>query len=69
MSCVSAGTGHHLSTNMAPVKYVTLVSCDGFEFTLPREACYVSPVLKRSVDPQGGFLEATTGRVVLESLG
>ncbi|KAF3766538.1 POZ domain-containing protein [Cryphonectria parasitica EP155] len=50
----------------APVKYVTLVSCDGLEFTLPREACYVSPFLKRSVDPQGGFREASTGRVTLE---
>ncbi|PSR85533.1 BTB/POZ protein [Coniella lustricola] len=50
---------------MAPVKYVTLVSQDGFEFSLPREACYASAFLKRSLDPEGGFMEANTGRITL----
>lgn len=52
---------------MAPTKYATLVAADGLEFTLPREACYVSPVLKRMVDPAGGFVESR-GRADLPEL-
>lgn len=45
-----------------PTKYVTLVSADGFEFVVPRDACFVSPVLKRMVTLDGGFIENQTGR-------
>lgn len=51
---------------MAPVKYATLVSADGLEFTLPREACFVSPMLKASIE--GGFIEARNSRVVLPEI-
>lgn len=51
---------------MAPVKYASLVSADGLEFTLPQEACLVSPMLKASL--QSGFSEAETGRISLPML-
>lgn len=51
---------------MAPVKYASLVSADGLEFTLPREACLVSPMLKASLE--SGFSETETGRISLPML-
>lgn len=51
-----------------PTKYVMLVSSDGFEFVVPREVCYVSPVLKKMVVPDGAFIENQTGRVVLPNV-
>lgn len=56
------------ATLPTPTKYVTLVSADGFEFVVPREACLVSPVLKRMVVPDGGFIENRTGRMVMSTL-
>lgn len=56
------------TTVPTPTKYVTLVSADGFEFVVPREACLVSPVLKRMVVPDGGFIENRTGRMVMSTL-
>lgn len=56
------------SINMAPSKYITLVSADDFEYVLPREACYASPMLKRTIDPNGGFLESRTGVVRMEDM-
>lgn len=50
-------------SSTTPTKYVTLVSADDFEFVVPREACLVSPVLKRMVVPDGGFIENQTGRM------
>lgn len=35
-----------------PSKYVTLVSADGFEFVVLREATLVSPILKGMLDPR-----------------
>lgn len=54
-------------TVKTPTKYVTLVSSDGFEFVVPREACLVSPVLKRMVVTDGGFIENQTGRMEMTS--
>lgn len=42
---------------MAPSKYITLVSAEGFEYVLPREACQASQMLRTSVDPDKHFKE------------
>lgn len=42
---------------MAPSKYITLVSAEGYEYVLPREACHASKMLRTSVDPDKGFKE------------
>jgi transcription elongation factor B subunit 1 len=49
--------------------YLTLVSADGFEFVVLREAAMVSPVVKNMVNPASGFSEARTGRCCFEDLG
>jgi transcription elongation factor B subunit 1 len=36
----------------APSKYVTLISSDGFEFVVLREAAMVSPIVKGMLDPK-----------------
>ncbi|ROT43454.1 Skp1 family protein, partial [Sodiomyces alkalinus F11] len=41
---------------------VTLVSCDGYEFVVLREAVMVSPAIKSMLDPRSRFREAITGR-------
>ncbi|KAH8601228.1 putative Elongin-C [Bisporella sp. PMI_857] len=43
-------------------KYVTLISSDGFEFVILREAAYVSGTIRRMLDPKSGFMESATGR-------
>ncbi|RDL37334.1 putative Elongin-C [Venustampulla echinocandica] len=43
-------------------KYVTLVSSDGFEFVVLREAACISGAIKRMLDPKSAFSEARTGR-------
>lgn len=42
---------------MAPSKYITLVSAEGYEYVLPREACHASQMLRTSVDPDKHFRE------------
>jgi hypothetical protein len=42
---------------MAPSKYITLVSAEGYEYVLPREACHASQMLRTSVDPDKHFKE------------
>lgn len=37
----------------ASSKYITLVSADGFEFVVLRDAALVSPFIKRSLDVRG----------------
>ncbi|RDW75103.1 putative elongin-C [Coleophoma crateriformis] len=49
-------------------KYVTLVSNDGFEFVVLREAACVSGVIKRSLDPKSGFAESAAGRVTFDEI-
>lgn len=46
----------------APSKYITLVSSDGFEFVVLREAALVSPMIKGMLDPKSGWEEARSGR-------
>jgi len=43
-------------------KYVTLVSSDGFEFVVLREAACISGAIKRMLDPQSKFKESLEGR-------
>ncbi|KAK3314698.1 BTB/POZ protein [Apodospora peruviana] len=44
----------------SPSKYITLVSSDGFEFVVLREAAMISPTIKGML--RGQFAEAITGR-------
>ncbi|KFH48681.1 Elongin-C-like protein [Hapsidospora chrysogenum ATCC 11550] len=52
----------------APSKYITLVSGDGFEFVVLREAAMVSPIIKGMLDPRSKFSEALSGRCVFEEI-
>lgn len=45
-----------------PSKYITLVSCDGFEFVVLREAAMVSPFIRATLDPRSAFAEARDSR-------
>ncbi|KAJ8119914.1 hypothetical protein O1611_g10502 [Lasiodiplodia mahajangana] len=51
-----------------PSKYVTLVSSDGFEFVVLREAVLVSSAIKGMLDPKSQFAESRTGRCVFEEI-
>jgi hypothetical protein len=47
-------------------KYVTLVSSDGHEFVVLREATSISPTIKGML--RGSFAEAKTGRCVFPEI-
>ncbi|GAP83903.1 putative Skp1 family protein [Rosellinia necatrix] len=49
-------------------KYVTLVSSDGFEFVVLREAVLISSVIKGMLDPKSQFVESRTGRCIFEEI-
>ncbi|KAJ5371372.1 Elongin-C [Penicillium cataractarum] len=49
-------------------EFVTLVSCDGFEFIIPRSAACISGTIRRMLDPTSKFSEALSGRCVLENI-
>ncbi|KAI0010510.1 POZ domain-containing protein [Xylariaceae sp. FL0662B] len=49
-------------------KYITLVSSDGFEFVVLRQAAFISPAIKSMLDPKSQFQEARTGRCVFEEI-
>ena len=40
-----------MSTEQSLSKYVTLISNDGFEFIVRREAAYVAGTIKKMLDP------------------
>lgn len=52
----------------APSKYVTLVSSDGFEFVVLREAAMISPIIKGMLDPRSQFSEAKGARCVFHEM-
>ncbi|KAH6676114.1 BTB/POZ protein [Plectosphaerella plurivora] len=52
----------------AESKYVTLVSGDGFEFVVLREAVLISPAIKGMLDPRSQFKEAIEGRCVFSEI-
>ena len=41
---------------LAPTKYVTLASCDGYEFVVLRKAVLVSSTIKGMLDPKSESL-------------
>ncbi|KAI0205560.1 BTB/POZ protein [Astrocystis sublimbata] len=49
-------------------KYVTLVSGDGYEFVVLREAVLISAAIKGMLDPKSQFSESRTGRCVFEEI-
>lgn len=57
-----------MADGTAESKYITLVSSDGLEFVVLREATSISPVIKSMVDPASQFLEAQTGRCVFPDI-
>ncbi|KAI1388999.1 POZ domain-containing protein [Hypoxylon trugodes] len=58
-----------MASNGSPSsEYVTLVSSDGFEFVVLREATMISSVIKGMLDPNSKFAEERTGRCVFEEI-
>lgn len=51
-----------------PSKYVTLVSADGFEFVVLRDAAMVSPIIKGMLDVKSQFAEAKYARCVFHEI-
>ncbi|MDI1486544.1 MAG: elongin C [Ramalina farinacea] len=51
-----------------PSHYVTLISNDGFEFIVQRDAACVAGTIRKMLDPQSRFVEAMTGRCHLSTL-
>ncbi|QUC23806.1 uncharacterized protein UV8b_08047 [Ustilaginoidea virens] len=49
-------------------KYVTLISGDGFEFVVLREAAMVSPIIKGMLDVRSQFAEAQYARCVFQEI-
>ncbi|XMA09355.1 hypothetical protein WAI453_002146 [Rhynchosporium graminicola] len=49
-------------------KYVTLVSSDGFEFVVLREAACHSGAIRKMLDPKSNFRESSEGRCVFEEI-
>lgn len=49
-------------------KFVTLVSSEGFEYVVLREATYVSTTIKKMLDPTHGWRESQEGRCVFEEI-
>ncbi|KAL8947859.1 MAG: hypothetical protein Q9222_005897, partial [Ikaeria aurantiellina] len=45
-----------------PSEYVTLISNDGFEFVVLREAANVAGTIRKMLDPKSNFAEARSGR-------
>ncbi|TVY67522.1 Elongin-C [Lachnellula suecica] len=49
-------------------KYVTLISSDGFEFVVLREAACISGAIKRMLDPKNAFQEASRAQCKFEEI-
>lgn len=47
---------------------MTLVSSDGFEFVILREAACVSGAIRRMLDPKSSFAESVSGRCTFEEI-
>ncbi|RYP31329.1 hypothetical protein DL767_005842 [Monosporascus sp. MG133] len=42
----------HPDDGSEPSRYITLVSSDGFEFVVLRQAAFISPAIKKMLDPK-----------------
>ncbi|EMR68190.1 hypothetical protein MGN70_001678 [Eutypa lata] len=51
-----------------PSKYITLISSDGFEFVVLRHAAFISPAIKKMLDPKSQFAEAKNARCNFEEI-
>ncbi len=51
-----------------PSPYVTLISSDGFEFIVSRDAAYVAGTIRKMLDPTSNFAEAASGRCFFETI-
>lgn len=51
-----------------PSKYITLISCDGFEFVVLRQAVQISSVMKGMLDPRSQFMESRTTRATFQEI-
>lgn len=49
-------------------KYITLVSGDGFEFVVLREAAMVSPLIKSMLDTKRQFSETKGARCTFQEI-
>ncbi|RYO91386.1 hypothetical protein DL766_002170 [Monosporascus sp. MC13-8B] len=58
----------HPGGGSGPSRYITLVSSDGFEFVVLRQAAFISPAIKKMLDPKSQFSEARTGRCHFEEI-
>ncbi|KAI0384860.1 POZ domain-containing protein [Hypomontagnella monticulosa] len=47
-------------------EYITLVSSEGLEFVVLRDAACASPAIRAMLDPKSSFAEARSGRCVFE---
>ncbi|KAI5462261.1 BTB/POZ protein [Mariannaea sp. PMI_226] len=57
-----------MDVSSTPSKYITLVSADGFEFVVLREAAMVSPIIKGMLDVRSQFAEARDARCVFQEM-
>ncbi|RYP85149.1 hypothetical protein DL770_005063 [Monosporascus sp. CRB-9-2] len=58
----------HPGDGSEPSRYITLISSDGFEFVVLRQAAFISPAIKKMLDPKSQFSEARTGRCHFEEI-
>ncbi|KFY85663.1 hypothetical protein V500_08230 [Pseudogymnoascus sp. VKM F-4518 (FW-2643)] len=56
------------SSDQQVSRWVTLVSYDGFEFVVLREAACISGAIRRMLDPKSGFVESVENRCVFEEI-
>lgn len=52
LNVCAAPTSSVLSAMADESKYVTLISCEGFEYVVLRDAALISPVVKGMIDPK-----------------
>lgn len=53
---------------MAPPDTVKLISAEGFEFIVDREAACVSNTIRSMLESQGGFMETDTKEITFPSI-
>ncbi|KAL8740811.1 MAG: hypothetical protein Q9190_006527 [Brigantiaea leucoxantha] len=51
-----------------PSEYVTLISSDGYEFIIRREAACIAGMIRRMLDTTSNFAEASAGRCTFDEI-